>query len=192
MKLDAQGNSSLISSSYRAEQERLHQGGNYGTASIAYAPLVSQIIEKLEVSHLLDYGCGANVNLAKEIKLKSRITYQAYDPAVPRFSKEPLPAQMVACIDVLEHIEPDLLDNVLDDLRRLTEGVLFASVHTGPAVKVLSDGRNAHLTQEPPSWWLPKFLSRFDLQSFQMTHEHGFYVVGYAKSTIEATDGSVL
>lgn len=99
---------------------------------------------------------------------------------------------MVACIDVLEHIEPDCLEAVLDDLRRLTEGVLFASVHTGPAFKTLSDGRNAHLTQQSAGWWLPKFCERFDLQSFQMTHEQGFYVIGYAKSLIEATDGSLL
>lgn len=157
-----------------------------------YAPLVSQIIERMEVSHILDYGCGSNVNLAKELKVKKRLTYQAYDPAVPRFAKDPLPAQMVACIDVLEHIEPELLDNVLDDLKRLTEGILFATVHTGPAVKVLSDGRNAHLTQQPATWWLPKFWERFDLQSFQMTHEQGFYIVGYAKSQIEAADGSML
>jgi hypothetical protein len=32
---------------------------------------------------------------------------------------------------------------------------------------VLPDGRNAHLIQEPPEWWLPKLLERFDLYTFQ-------------------------
>jgi hypothetical protein len=76
---------------------------------------------------------------------------------------------MVACIDVLEHIEPHLLDNVLDDLRRVTRDLLFVTVDCGPAVKVLPDGRNAHLIQQPPSWWLPKLMSRFDLRMYQYT-----------------------
>lgn len=146
----------------------------------------------MEVAHLLDYGCGANCNLAKHLKVKTSLTYQAYDPCVEKFAAPPVPAQMVACVDVLEHIEPELLDNVLDDLKRLTDGILFASVHTGPAIKTLSDGRNAHLIQEPASWWLPKFFERFDLQTFQMTHENGFYVIGYAKSMIESADGSLM
>ena len=87
---------------------------------------------------------------------------------------------MVACIDVLEHIEPAYLTGVLDDLKRLTEGVAFLSIHTGPAVKVLSDGRNAHLIQQPMEWWLPQIWERFDLQTVQLM-EQGFYVIGTAK-----------
>lgn len=180
----------LISSDYRAEQEKLHEAGGYGTASIQYAPLVSQIIERMGVTHLLDYGCGSMCNLAKHLKLKAKLTYQAYDPAVPRFAKSPVPASMVACIDVLEHIEPDCLDSVLDDLARLCEGVAFLSIHTGPAIKILSDGRNAHLIQEHMMWWLPKIWSRFELQTIQATSAHGFYVVAMAKPRLEALDGS--
>lgn len=154
--------------------------------------MVSQIIERMGVTHLLDYGCGSNVNLAKNLKLKAKLTYQAYDPCVPRFAKEPLPAQMVATIDVLEHIEPDKLEGVLDHLASLAEGLIFASVDTGPAQKVLSDGRNAHLIQEPMQWWLPKFWDRFELQTVQATSDHGFYVIGLAKSRLEAKDGTLL
>lgn len=171
----------LISPSYKAEQEALHAKGNYGTASIEYAPLVTEIVNKLKVSHLLDYGCSALLNLYKHIQPGHKLTYQAYDPAVEEYASAPVPAEMVACIDVLEHIEPDLLENVLDDLQRVTEAVLFVTVHTGPAVKTLSDGRNAHLIQEPMEWWLPKLWQRFDIQSVQVTGEHAFYVIAHAK-----------
>ena len=87
---------------------------------------------------------------------------------------------MVACIDVLEHIEPLYLDSVLDDLKRLAEGIAFLSVHTGPAIKVLSDGRNAHLIQQPMEWWLPKIWERFDIQTVQIM-DNGFFVIGTAK-----------
>jgi hypothetical protein len=182
----------LISPEYRAEQEHLHATTNYGTASIAYAPLVSQIIERTGIDHLLDYGCGAKTNLARNLKLQKKITYQAYDPAVEQFAKPPVPAQMVTCIDVLEHIEPQCLKAVLDDMKALTEGIVFLTIHTGPAVKTLSDGRNAHLTQKPLTWWLPKLWKRWDLQTVQVTGEHGFYVIGLAKSQIENADGKLL
>jgi hypothetical protein len=174
----------LISETYRAEQERLHALGNYGTASIGYAPLVTQIIDRMGVTNLLDYGCGRQMNLLKSMRPNHKVTYQAYDPGVPALAGAPVPAQLVCCIDVLEHIEPELLDNVLDDLKRVTQAAIFCTVHTGPAVKTLSDGRNAHLIQQPMEWWMPKLWARFDIQTFQVTGEQGFYVIGFAKSNL--------
>ena len=54
-------------------------------------------------------------------------------------------------------------------------GVGVFTVHTGAAVKVLPDGRNAHLIQRPAAWWLPKFMERFELAAFNRMH-HGFWV----------------
>jgi len=144
------------------------------------------------VTHLLDYGCGKSCNLAKHLKPDHKLTYQAYDPGVPRFSKPPLPAQFVACIDVLEHIEPDCIEAVLDDLCRLTEGAAFLSIDTAPAQKVLSDGRNAHLIQQDLRWWLPRLWDRWDIQTVQQTTEHSFYVIAMAKVRLEAKDGKAL
>ena len=180
----------LISESYREEQKKLHSTGTYGTAAKGYASLVTSIINRLEISHVLDYGCGSLLSLYNSIKPDHKITYQAYDPGVEDYSGSPVPAEMVCCIDVLEHIEPDLLDNVLDDLKGLTQAVLFCTIHTGPAVKVLSDGRNAHLTQEPMNWWLPKLWERFDLQTVQVTGEKNFYVIANPKTVIEAVNST--
>jgi hypothetical protein len=170
----------LISDAYRAQQEQLHENPNYGVASVQYAPLVSEMCNRLGVQHLLDYGC-AKCRLFQNLKVDHKMTLQAYDPAVPQYSTPPVPAEMVACIDVLEHIEPEFLDDVLDDLARLTEAVAFLTVHTGPAVKVLADGRNAHLTQQPLEWWLPKIWERFDIHTVQVTGEHQFHCIVYAK-----------
>ncbi len=74
-----------------------------------------------------------------------------------------MPADLVCCIDVLEHIEPLYLDAVLADLRRITVNVGMFTIHTGPAMKTLTDGRNAHLIQKPSSWWLPKLCERFEI-----------------------------
>lgn len=169
----------MISEAYRKEQERLHINPDYGVASVQFAPLVSQIINKLGVSELLDYGAGKG-RLMQSLKVGHKLKVQCYDPGVPDWADAPIPMQMCTCIDVLEHIEPEHLDAVLDDLRRVTLAVGFFTVHTGPAAKFLSDGRNAHLIQEPMEWWLPKFMSRFELQTVQRLPS-GFYVIVYGK-----------
>jgi 2-polyprenyl-3-methyl-5-hydroxy-6-metoxy-1,4-benzoquinol methylase len=165
----------LISEDYRAEQRRLHENPNYGVASIQFAPLVTEFLNQFSVQRLLDYGAGKG-RLAQHIKPHHPVRITLYDPAVPDYAALPSPHEMVACIDVLEHIEPHLLDNVLDHLQSLTERLGFFTIHTGPAVKVLSDGRNAHLIQQPPAWWLPKILQRFELITFQRTGA-GFWVL---------------
>lgn len=164
----------LITEQYRAEQAALHARGNYGTASLQFGVIVSQLVERVGAKTLLDYGCGSMQNLTKVLDVD--VLYSGYDPAVPAFALEAQPADLVCCIDVLEHIEPDLLDNVLDDLQRVTVRHGFFTVHTGPAFKTLSDGRNAHLTQQPPAWWFPKLSERFDIHAFQRI-PNGFFVV---------------
>lgn len=48
-------------------------------------------------------------------KFNLQLTIHHYDPAVPEWSAPAAPCRFVACIDVLEHIEPHLIDNVLDE-----------------------------------------------------------------------------
>ena len=163
----------LMTDAYRTEQEALHAKGNYGTASLQYGEIVSGLIEATGAKTMLDYGCGSMQNLKKV--LNADVLYLGYDPAVPAFSEKE-PSDLVVCIDVLEHIEPELLDNVLDDLFMLTKRWAFFTVHTGPAVKTLSDGRNAHLIQKPASWWLPQLWQRWELQQFTKTRM-GFNVL---------------
>jgi hypothetical protein len=184
----------LISDDYRAQQKHLHETTEYGTMAQHYGPLVSQILEKLEVSHLLDYGCGKRMGLLKNLKPKGKLTYQGYDPGagVEELATAPVPAEMVCCIDVIEHVEPEYLENVLDHLAELTEVVAFITVHTGPAMKTLDDGRNAHLTQQPIEWWLPKLWSRFDIQTMQKVGDHSYYTILYAKPRIEGVSGKKL
>jgi len=169
--------SNLISEPYRKMQQQLHQNPDYGVASVHYAPLVAQVIESVGVNELLDYGAGKG-RLGKTLPqfIKRSLKIHHYDPAIPEWSAPAAPCGFVACIDVLEHIEPALLDNVLDDLQRVVAGVGIFTVHTGAAVKVLPDGRNAHLIQQPAGWWLPKFLARFELANFNRM-EMGFWVV---------------
>ncbi|HVZ47058.1 MAG TPA: FkbM family methyltransferase [Ramlibacter sp.] len=151
----------LISEDYRREQAALHSKGNYGTAGSYYGRAVTELVRVLDVSSVLDYGCGSKQSLRTTLKLPPGAVYEGYDPAVPEFAEEPIPAELVCCIDVLEHIEPDLIDNVIDHLASLCDPWGFFSIQSTPAGKTLSDGRNAHLIQQGPKWWLPRLQRHF-------------------------------
>ena len=167
----------LITEEYRRMQQELHRNPAYGQMSVECAPLVARVMEATGIDEVLDYGAGKG-RLGETLRemYENPLTIHHYEPAMPEWSARPQPCRLVACIDVLEHIEPDLLDNVLDDLKRVTAGIGVFTVHTGPATKTLADGRNAHLTQQPASWWLPKFIERFELNTFCRTNT-GFYVI---------------
>ena len=172
----------LISEAYRVLQQEMHEHPGYGMASVHHAPLVAQFIERFEVTELLDYGAGkGRLGQALDRHLRRPVTIHHYDPGVPKWSAAPEPCGFVACIDVLEHIEPELIDNVLDDLKRVTKGAGYFSVETGPASKFLPDGRNAHLIQQPSGWWLSKLIERFEIVAFSRL-EKGFWVAVGHKS----------
>lgn len=165
-----------ISEEYRRMQEQLHENPNYGVASVQYAPIAAKIIQQAGITELLDYGAGkGRLGQTLRTMLPVMPQVQHYDPGVPEWAAPPRPSQFVCCIDVLEHIEPDYLDNVLDHLQSLVAKHGFFTVHTGPAIKTLPDGRNAHLIQQPPAWWLPRIMSRFELAVFQKMPQ-GFWV----------------
>jgi hypothetical protein len=173
----------LISDEYRKQQVQLHENPDYGVASQHFAPLVARVMNQNGVVELLDYGAGKGRlgdALFSQRLVDHAFRLQQYDPAIPHWAETPEPAEMVACIDVLEHIEPRLLDNVLDDLQRVTREIGLYTVSTVEAIKKLPDGRNAHLIIEGPDFWLPKFMSRFDLHSFQIVPD-GFYVMVAAR-----------
>lgn len=168
----------MISESYLEQQKELHKNPEYGVASLAFAPIVAKLMVDNQVKVISDYGAGKK-NLEKALRGAGlEFEYRPYDPAFPEYG----PAQegeMVCCIDVLEHVEPEFIDAVLEDLVRIMPRIGFLSIHTRPATKVLSDGRNAHLTQEPARWWLPRLCKYFEIHHLQH-HQlmgQGFWVV---------------
>jgi hypothetical protein len=67
------------------------------------------------------------------------------------------------CIDVLEHVEPELVDDVLLDLQRVMKVGGYISISCSLALSILADGRNAHISIHPPEWWVEKLMKLFDV-----------------------------
>ncbi len=114
--------------------------------------MVSAIIDKLMINHLLDFGCG-DLSLARSLNPERQFKYQAYDPHIEPYTDSPVPAELVTVINVLEHSES--VEDVFDELEELVENTLFC---------VIGEGR----VKQPLEWWLPKFWERFTIQTVQI------------------------
>ena len=157
----------LISPDYIALNRELHERGEYGLGAHKWAPVVDEIATQCNAKTILDYGSGQGT-LRKVLETRSP-PYEIleYDPAIPGKEHKPLRADMLVCCDVLEHVEPECLYSVLDDMRNIARLSVLLVVATRPAKKILSDGRNAHLIIEPSWWWLPKIIDRWHITLFK-------------------------
>jgi hypothetical protein len=128
-----------------------------GTVSVMAGKMIKDFGAPVTV---LDYGCGQRT-LEAEMPPIAGMEFKNYDPCVDGIDAPPEPADLVVCTDVLEHIEPDCLENVLNDLKRVTKKVAFVSIATEKACKSYSDGQNTHKIVQRFDWWLPKLKKRF-------------------------------
>ena len=147
-------------------QELLENKEKFGWVGQAFtghvAVLAGQLVKKYGPQTLLDYGCGKGL-LVQRLPPIEGLSVAMYDPAVPEHSTTPEPADIVICTDVLEHIEPDCLENVLDHLQALTKKVCFCTIAMVPSTSRYPDGTNVHLTVKDSEWWYPKLRKRFDI-----------------------------
>lgn len=153
----------LITEEYRSLNERLHASrDDYGRSGQRWARMIHDMATAMGTTDILDYGCGKST-LATNLPF----AIHQYDPAVAKYAAPPVPADIVVCTDVLEHIEPELIGDVLDHLQSLAKKVVFLVIATRPAKKCLPDGRNAHLIVEHPRWWMAALWDRFEICNFQ-------------------------
>jgi len=165
----------MISEHYREQNRQLHaQLDNYGAGSARYLGDILYLCEVGRHKTILDYGCGKGT-LVRAMK-EEGLDAKGYDPAVDEYLDRPGPADLVVCTDVLEHVEPEHLDAVLDDLAALTRKVLFVIVSTVPAKKTLPDGRNAHLSLKSSDEWRGDLEKRFRVAMMRVK-ERGFMAV---------------
>ena len=80
---------------------------------LSLAPIVADFIRQIGVRSVSYYGAGKR-NLLVGLKNLGVVPASCYpcDPAFEEYG-EPKIADLVCCIDVLEHIEPKKLENVL-------------------------------------------------------------------------------
>lgn len=161
-------NEDFISNEYLEQQKQLHkEDKNYGTVAKNYANHVLMMSKQFQTKDILDYGCGKGC-------LQQNIPFlmKQYDPAIIGHSILPECADIVCCLDVLEHIEPDKLDNVLKHIDTLTKRVAFFIVDGNESKNKLPDGRNTHLIIENGIWWFNKLSEYFKINTYMREFDY--------------------
>jgi hypothetical protein len=145
----------LITDEYKNQISQMEDWGGNGWK---WANTTIKLIFKYKIKTALDYGCGQG-SLKKKVleRLGQRkFKYNEYDPADSKKGKLPIPAELVTCTDVLEHIEPEYINEVIMNLLSLTQKVGFIVICTRSTVRTLPDGRCAHLIIQEADWWVKK------------------------------------
>jgi hypothetical protein len=150
----------MITPEYKKQLTQLHSQQKWGAQGWKCLPDVLGLIlqHKLKKPSILDYGAGECTfqHTAAWALPQARVT--SFDPGIPEISKPPgaVTFDIVVCTDVLEHVEPQFVDQTLLALRTLTGRAAHLCIACTPAKTMLPDGRNAHLVVEDPSWWLDR------------------------------------
>ena len=146
------------SNTYKEMLKELHQSKAFGSKS-AIPQEVVDCIEQYQVQSFLDFGCGKGYFLQSLKEQYPHIEIIGFDPANENFQLLPDKVDMIYSSDVLEHIEPEKLEETMVDLKSRCSKVMYHLIACHPAKKSLSDGRNAHLIIESPTWWKNKLES---------------------------------
>jgi len=153
-----------LSDAYKEQNRQLHENPQYGTSGAKWAGPVSELYVLHDCNSVLDYGCGKQT-LSETLP---HLMIKGYDPCMDGLDAPPNKADLVVCGDVMEHVEEGCVDDVLDHIHDLAGKVVFFVISTQPARKLLSDGRNAHITIKQGNWWLHRIMVRWQVNSYQM------------------------
>lgn len=147
-----------------------------------YAIVLGRDFKKHDVKSYLDYGCGkGEPHSMPKIKTDDGMKtfpdamgvhdFALYDAGVEEF--QTMPERMfdaVISTDVLEHIPVEDIYWVVDEMFSKANKYVFASIAAYPAMAILPDGRNAHVTLRNPHWWCGVFetLARAHKKHFRI------------------------
>lgn len=161
-------------------QQYRQQRPDWGNTGYMIADEIYQLMIDCHYVSILDYGCGDG-SLKRAILQNpppDLLYFDEYDPGVE--GKEICPDNLydlVVCKDVLEHVEPEYLDNVLVHLARLTGKMLWCKIAYIPSPAVLPDGQNAHRCLLTPYEWKQQLSDYFGIVVVNNEdHQHCWFI----------------
>jgi len=161
-----------ISNEYKQLNKKLHKSiSGYGKIAESKTRKPLHVIKTVRAGSLLDYGCGKGKLVEVLRKELPEIHYAEYDPAIEE--KEIVPSgsfDLVTCTDVLEHIEPEYLHNVLHHLFSYVRKALYIIIARKLSNKQLGDGRNTHLIVQSHKEWKKLIKQYCEGYGFSIKH----------------------
>ena len=142
-----------------------------------YVPEIMHLMTDFNFMSLLDYGAGRAADLVWDQEVTKKILKNKSGRTPKLFSYEPFHTNfkyrdpsvlkkrydIVVCMDVLEHLLPEDVDDVLRTIMSCAHKMLFLVIHTTPATKLIKDEKgndvfeqSLHTTVEDSKWWQDK------------------------------------
>jgi hypothetical protein len=155
-----------ITTEYKKELEAQHSGAkNWGVTAVKYTggEVMQQLLVNGQIQEVCDIGCGKQALLPMLQKYFPVIKYVPYDPGIPGIDIPPKGRYgLVTCIDVLEHCEKGLLDELLTLIGSRTKYTAILDVACYPTGKVFEsgpyEGEDLHITIHEPNWWVKRVV----------------------------------
>ena len=152
------------------------------------------LMGKMKVT-MVDFAENALDDDIKEIceNQPDRLSFIQHDLNHSLTTKIKSPAVYGYCTDVMEHLPPEEIDGVLDNIFAAAHHVFFC-IDTQPDVMGARIGETLHLSVHPYSWWLNKFQERNCYVNYSHDYEGQkclFYVSSWARYDDMDVDGTV-
>ena len=148
----------MISNDYKKVLTEIHESSPFGKRS-KIPKYLAEFIEKIQPTSIIDFGCGKGRLVERLREEYSNVVVDGYDPGNKTFdtSLDDRYVDLLISTDVLEHVEPEFIDQTLEYLSTKSK-YIYHLIALCPAKLILPDGRNAHLIQKSPDWWRQKFI----------------------------------
>lgn len=149
----------MITDEYKKMLKEIHAESPFGKRR-KLPRYLEMFIGQVKPKSILDFGCGKGRLIKTLQELYPNIDVLGYDPGNPDYEKsiDDVKVDLLISSDVLEHVEPQFIDETLQYLSTKSK-FIYHLIALSPAKLILPDGRNAHLIQESPNWWKEKFLN---------------------------------
>jgi len=154
-----------ITPEYAEELAVQHGNMKWGTSAKRFAAAdISWLLESRSayLKTVLDYGCGKG-QMGEFLRQRfPGVTVAEYDPGIPGKNVPPQGQyDLVITCDVLEHVEPHMIDDTIVRLQELTGKVLYNNIACSPTGHTFKSGpyvgRDIHLIVEEPRLWRQRF-----------------------------------
>ena len=165
----------LISKEYKKKIVAFHEKRHWGYAFEKHIPsLIYKYMALSQANSLLDYGAGYG-EFKKQMDnqyFAAKFNIHEYEPGIIGKDEDPPVCDATVCFDVLEHVEPNKIDNVLQHIYDKTNKWAYVVICCVSAKKTFPDGQNLHLLVREANWWLEKFKYEWNMFDIKDTGGH--------------------
>lgn len=143
----------MITKEYRSVLLQQHETTSWGAEKdFRHMEELRSHMVKTGSQSILDFGSGRKCLQKHSERDNTGWRIFNYDPGT-NDNVLPQTVDMVVSADVLEHIEPNFIDETLIRLFTIAQKGLYLVIALREAKAKLVDGRNAHLIVENLEWW---------------------------------------